>query len=397
MPPSTVDGLRCAGRLSPSCHQAKHRRHRRFDGEGDPDRVPQAAAVVRCPVVVSRYGPTDRDPRLPHLPACPDHAGAGRAEGLPASRGPPGRGSAPRGGRAAGRGQRPVLHPAGARRRPRRHQRGPGRHLPRPAARRRRTRPPVQPGPRRQRHRGGGTGPAPPGPAAGAPGAAEHAGGDERRPGLHPQRPPGHPRRQRPGPGPIRADLHQPGPAGQRRPLHLPGPRRRRVLPRLGRRRRPERRHPTRRGRPQPLRQSPVGPDRRAVYPRRHLPAALGPARSPAAPRRRQAPEPPARRADDVHLRDHGARRRRGPVSHRVRCRTRQPGRGCAQPAGQLERHRQRRKHSAQAETVQNGTRHADSQGRQPAAPRYRPMASAFSWSGRDRSSRGRRTRAPPS
>ena len=28
----------------------------------------------------------------------------------------------------------------------------------------------------------------------------------------------------------------------------------------------------------------------------------------------RQAPEPPARRADDVHLRDHGARRRRGPV-----------------------------------------------------------------------------------
>ena len=43
-----------------------------------------------------------------------------------------------------------------------------------------------------------------------------------------------------------------PGPAGQRRPLHLPGPRRGRVLPRLGRRRRPERRHPARRGRPQP-------------------------------------------------------------------------------------------------------------------------------------------------
>src|SRR6185437_9322506 len=56
-------------------------------------------------------------------------------------------------------------------------------------------------------------------------------------------------------------------------------------------------RHPARRGRPQPLRQGPVGPDRRAVHPRRHLPAALGPARSPAAPGRRQAPEPPARRA----------------------------------------------------------------------------------------------------
>ena len=74
------------------------------------------------------------------------------------------------------------------------------------------------------------------------------------------------------------------------------------------------------------------------------------PARSPAAPRRRQAPEPPARRAADVHLRDHGARRRRGPVSHRVRRRTRQPGRRCAQPAGQLERHRQRTGHSAQAD-----------------------------------------------
>ncbi len=39
-----------------------------------------------------------------------------------------------------------------------------------------------------------------------------------------------------------------------------------------------------RRGRPQPLRQGPVGPDRRAVHPRRHLPAVLGPARSPTAP-----------------------------------------------------------------------------------------------------------------
>src|SRR6478609_10836705 len=69
---------------------------------------------------------------------------------------------------------------------------------------------------------------------------------------------------------------------------------------------------------------------------------AIGPARSPAAPGRRQAPEPPARRAADVHLRDHGTRRRPGPVPHHVRYRTRQPGRGCAQPAGQLERHRQR-------------------------------------------------------
>src|SRR4029077_14725085 len=50
---------------------------RRFDAEGDLDRVPQAAAEARCPAVVSRYGPTDRDPRLPHLPAGPDHAGAG--------------------------------------------------------------------------------------------------------------------------------------------------------------------------------------------------------------------------------------------------------------------------------------------------------------------------------
>ena len=33
------------------------------------------------------------------------------------------------------------------------------------------------------------------------------------------------------------------------------------------------------------LRQGPVRPDRRAVHPQRHLPAALGPARSPAAPR----------------------------------------------------------------------------------------------------------------
>src|SRR5579864_3106432 len=125
-------------------------------------------------------------------------------------------------------------------------------------------------------------------------------------------------------------------PAGQLGPLHLPGPRRRRVLPRLGRRRRPERRYPARRGRPPPLRQGPVRPDRRAVDPRRHLPAALGPARSVAAPGRRQAPEPPARRADDSHLRNHGARRRRRPTSHRVWCRPRQPGRGYAQPAGQL-------------------------------------------------------------
>ena len=108
-------------------------------------------------------------------------------------------------------------------------------------------------------------------------------------------------------------------------------------LPRLGRRRRPERRHPTCRGRPQPLRQGPVGPDRRAVDPRRHLPAALGPARSPAASRGRQTPEPPARRADDVHLRDHGTRRRPGPIPHRVRYRTRQPRtpmRSTSWPAG---------------------------------------------------------------
>ena len=85
--------------MSPSCHQANHRRHRRLDREGDPDRVPQAAAEARRPAVGSRYRPTGRDPRLPHLPAGPDHAGAGRAEGLPASRGPPSRGPAPRGGR----------------------------------------------------------------------------------------------------------------------------------------------------------------------------------------------------------------------------------------------------------------------------------------------------------
>ena len=120
------------------------------------------------------------------------------------------------------------------------------------------------------------------------------------------------------GPRPVRADLRQPGPAGQRGPLHLSRPGGRRVLPRLGRGRRPERRQPARRGRPQPLRQGPVRPDRRAVHPRRHLPPALGQARGAPAQHRRQANQPPGRRPADLQLRGHGAGCRRGPCPHRV-------------------------------------------------------------------------------
>ena len=63
----------------------------------------------------------------------------------------------------------------------------------------------AQPTPPRRRHR-----PRAARPGSRCAGAPEHAGGDERRPGLHPQRPPGHPGGQRPGPGPVRADLHSP-------------------------------------------------------------------------------------------------------------------------------------------------------------------------------------------
>jgi transcriptional regulator with XRE-family HTH domain len=170
------------------------------------------------------------------------------------------------------------------------------------------------------------------------------------RPGLHPQRPPGHPRRQRAGPGLVRADLHQPGPAAQRRRFTFLDPAAAGFYPdwdavagqNVASLRAEVGRNPYDKALSDLIGElSTRGDTFRQRWARHQV-------------RRHRADvkclNHPARRADDVHLRDHGIRRRRGPVPHRVRCRTRQPGHRCTQPAGQLERHRQRRKHSAQAE-----------------------------------------------
>ena len=210
-----------------------------------------------------RRGDQAGDPRVPHLPARPDHTSAGGFAVVRESSGP---GAAPGGGRRPGRRERSLLHASGARRRERGlRQRarcaGSGAR-----ARRRRARPSLRPRPSRT---------ADPGAPALAPGqAARPARGpmdprrDHRRRRVREQRAPRHPGRQPARPRALLRAVRRSGSAGQFRPVRLPRSASRGVLRRLGPRCQRIRRHPALRRGPRPLQPRPLRP-RRASSPHR--------------------------------------------------------------------------------------------------------------------------------